>query len=415
MPEMSPLAVGLLVALGCGTLIGLERERRKGEGDDRAAAGLRSFIVAAGCGALAQGLGRADLVLAGALLVIVLAALAYARSRSRDPGLTTELALFATYLVGVQSMLAPAVGAACGAGLAVLLAARQRLHRFATRVLSVEELHDTLMLAALGLVVLPLVPNAPQAWLAGINPYPLAALVLLILLLQGIGHAALRIAGPRFGLAASGFFSGFVSSTAAIASLGGRARHDLAHGRSLAGAAVLSSAATWVQVMLMAAALSTEAARRLAPVVVSGLLCALGVGALLFAKAAPAASAPTEATARRPLRLREALIVAALLSTVTLIVSLARQQLGAGGVFATAAVAGLADAHSPVASVVALFAGGRLTAHEMLLCVLLAVSANSAVRVFTAFAAGGSRYGARVAAGLLLALAAAWAAASALA
>lgn len=174
MNEPSLPLIGLLVALGCGILVGLERERRKGEGDDRAAAGIRTFTVAAVSGAMAQGLGHPGLVVVGALLVLVLVGVAYHKSRSRDPGLTTELALFATYLIGVQAMLSPPLGAACGAGLAVLLAARQRLHWLATRWLSAEEWRDALMLAALGLVFLPLLPNTPQAWLGGINLRPLA-------------------------------------------------------------------------------------------------------------------------------------------------------------------------------------------------------------------------------------------------
>jgi hypothetical protein len=94
-------AAGIAVALGCGLLVGLERERRKGEGDDRAAAGVRSFSVAALLGALTESAAVPGLVLAGAVLVGVMAALAYSRSRSRDPGLTTELALLAIFLVGV--------------------------------------------------------------------------------------------------------------------------------------------------------------------------------------------------------------------------------------------------------------------------------------------------------------------------
>lgn len=408
----NPTAVGLLVALGCGLLIGLDRERHKGEGDDRRAAGIRSFTVSALSGALAQASGQTGLVMAGALLVIALTAVAYFKSRSRDPGLTTELALFATYLVGVQAMLAPTLAAACGAGLAVLLAARQRLHRFATQWLTGEELHDMLMLAALGLVVLPLVPSAPQRWLGGIDLRPLVAMVLLILLLQGIGHVALRLAGPRFGLAASGFVSGFVSSTATVASLGARARRDTARSGMLACAAVLSSAATWVQLMLIAVALSPAAAKTLAPGVLAGFTCALAAGALLFvfAGAAPAEAAkPMDDSERRPLRLREAFIVALLLSTVTFATTLARDHFGAAGVFATIALAGLADAHAPVASVVALFASGGLSEREVHLGVLIALSANTVVRVLVAFTAGGPRFGARVTVGLLLALGAAWA------
>jgi uncharacterized membrane protein YhiD involved in acid resistance len=97
-------ALGLVVALGAGLLIGIERERRRGRGDDRKAAGLRSFVVAAMAGALAQALPVHGLVAIGAALVGLLAASAYWKSRSRDPGLTTELALFATYLIGVQSV-----------------------------------------------------------------------------------------------------------------------------------------------------------------------------------------------------------------------------------------------------------------------------------------------------------------------
>jgi uncharacterized membrane protein (DUF4010 family) len=418
MTEPSLPIIGLLVALGCGILVGLERERRKGEGDDRAAAGIRTFTVAALSGAMAQGLGQPGLVLMGALLVLALVTVAYYKSRSRDPGLTTELALFATYLIGVQAVLSPPLGAACGAGLAVLLAARQRLHWFATHWLSSEEWRDALMLAALGLVFLPLLPNTPQAWLGNINLRPLGAMVLLILLLQAVGHVALRVAGPRFGLAASGFVSGFVSSTATVASLGSRARREPGLVGLLAAGAVMSSAATWIQVLVITAALSGSATRLLAPLAVAGLACALaaGIGLLVFAgrrAPMPTAAAGGGDAARGPLRLREALIVAALLSAVTLVAASAREQFGAGGVYATAALAGLADAHSPVASAVALFAAGSLSQGELLWCVLLALSANSVMRLFVAFTAGGAAYGARVAPGLLLALAAAGLVASA--
>ena len=141
-------------------MVGLERERRKGRGADRAAAGVRSFSIVALLGALAQAVAVAGLVPVGALVVGAMAALAYARSRSRDPGLTTELALIATYLVGVLAMRSPLLGAACGTLLAVLLAARTQLHRFATHWLREQELHDGLMLAALALVILPLMPTA---------------------------------------------------------------------------------------------------------------------------------------------------------------------------------------------------------------------------------------------------------------
>jgi hypothetical protein len=119
MEGMSGTAVGLAVALGCGLLIGVERERRKGQGPMREAAGVRSFAVAACSGAIAEWLAVPGLVAGGALLVAALVAIAYARSQrgkpsaDADPGLTTELALFATYLIGVLAVQSPGLGAAC--------------------------------------------------------------------------------------------------------------------------------------------------------------------------------------------------------------------------------------------------------------------------------------------------------------
>lgn len=408
--QLATSILGLLVALGCGLLIGLERERRKGEGDDRHAAGIRTFTIAAMCGALAQSLGQPLLLAAGALLVALLAALAYFKSRSRDPGLTTELALFATYLVGVQSLVSPALGATCGVGLAALLAARQHLHRFATRLLSEQELHDGLLLAALGLVVLPLIPTQPLSWLGGINPRPLAGMVLLILLLQATGHVALRLLGPKQGFVAAGFFSGFVSSTAMIASLGGQVRDCPGMRLALTSGAILSTAATWIQAMLIVMVLSPSAARALELSAGAGLICALIAGLALVKISGQTEAQSTEALQpdKSALRLREALILAVLLSLVTLVVAAAQQRFGQTGLLTSVVLAALADAHAPIASLAALFAGGGVAMQSLIQGVLLAVMANSLVRAIVAFISGGPRYGMFVTGALVLELAAAW-------
>lgn len=394
------------MALGCGLLIGLERERRKGEGDDRAAAGVRTFSIAALLGALSESLAVPGLVLGGALLVGLMAALSYARSRSRDPGLTTELALAATYLVGVLSVRSPLLGAACGTTLAVLLAARMQLHHFATKWLSQRELHDGLMLAGLALVLLPLVPDEPLPWLAGMRARPLASLVLLILVLQAAGHVALRLFGARFGLAASGFFGGFVSSTATVAAFGARARSDHVPAALAAAAGALSGCATWVQMLALAAALSRPALALLWWPAMAGLAGTLAVAALWSFGTGRDAQAPPIGE-RGALRLREALLVALLLAGVALLVGQAQQHFGTGGALASAALAALADAHAPIASLLSLFAAAQIDARTMLGGVLLALGSNTTMRLVTAFASGGTTYALRVGSALVAGLAAA--------
>ena len=72
--------IGLAVALGVGLLVGIERERRKGIGPQRKAAGMRTFALVSVAGALAQSLSPGALVAVGALAVSAFAALAYWRS-----------------------------------------------------------------------------------------------------------------------------------------------------------------------------------------------------------------------------------------------------------------------------------------------------------------------------------------------
>jgi len=270
-PDLWSSATGLAAALGRGLLIGLERERRKRGvewGPTRPPAGIRSFALAALGGGIAQTLQQPWLVALGAALVAVLVAVAYGASRRPpppgapppDPGLTTELALFVTYLVGVLAVQQPALGAGAAAVAAGLLAARERLHRFATRALSDAEWHDALVLAALVLVLLPLAPTTPLPWLAGLAPRTLLSLMTLILVLQAAGHVALRLLGPNAGMAGSGALSGFVSSTATIASMGARARAEPALAQACTAGAVFSTAATWVQAMLLLVATAPAAA-----------------------------------------------------------------------------------------------------------------------------------------------------------
>ena len=421
-PGWQTTALGLAAALGGGLLIGLERERRKLTGAARGAAGIRSFALAAAGGGIAQALQQPLLVALGGLLVVLLSTLAYWKSRDPalpavHPGLTTELALFITYLVGVLSVQQPALGAGAAAVVAGLLASRERLHRFATEVLTEAELHDALLLAALALVLLPLAPAAPQPWLGGMAPRTLLLMAVLILALQAAGHVALRLLGARAGLALSGLFSGFVSSTATIASMGARARAEPAQRHACLAGAIFSTTATWLQVLMMVAALAPAALPALLPSAAAGAVAALAAALLPWRHGAAAATTATPAapTAARPgpLRLREALAVSALLGAVAVVVAWGQRHYGSAGLLASTALAALADAQSPVAALATLFGEGRIAGAALRDGVLVGVLANSLTRSITGFVAGGRRFGLAVLLSLLVsngaALALAWA------
>jgi hypothetical protein len=68
---------GFAVALGIGLLIGLERERSKGDGPTRRPAGIRTFALAILLGAVATHLGGMVLLAVALAGVIILTALSY--------------------------------------------------------------------------------------------------------------------------------------------------------------------------------------------------------------------------------------------------------------------------------------------------------------------------------------------------
>ena len=404
--------LGFGVALGCGLLIGIERERRKGRGPARALAGVRTFTLAALCGSVAQSLGQPLLVAAGGVLVLLLAVIGYLHERRRpaltaDPGVTTEIALFVTFLLGVTAVDRPALAAGAAVVVALLLAARSRLHRFATVVLTADELRDALLLAAAALVILPLIPAAPTAWLGGVDPRRLWGLVVLLMALQAAGHVALRAAGPRLGLALSGLASGFVSSTATFAAMGARARADAALLPSCVSGALCSNIATMVQLALVAAAVHPLALPVIAPSLGSGAIVAGGT-ALLSLRSQPIA-ARADPPHGHAFSISAALVFALLLSAVTAAVSLVTARYGRTAVDLGAAMAGFVDVHAAAASVFSLAAGGAISSTDVLFPLLLAFTANTVSKLVAAWAAGGTPYAVRVAVGLLALAAAVWA------
>jgi uncharacterized membrane protein (DUF4010 family) len=401
--QMSQL-IAIAVACGIGLLVGIERERRKGSGPQRGAAGVRTFLIVALVGVLSAMTGGPVMPVMMALAVGALAVSAYRRDHSGDPGMTTEVALLATFLLGVLSASAPALAAGIGALLAIALAAREWLHRFVRRQLSTQEIHDGLLLAACALVVLPLVPDRAIDPYGAFNPRTAWKFTVLVMSINALGYLAQRILGARRGLPLAGLAAGFISSSAAHAALGARARaHPPLRASALAGAA-WSSVATFLQLMLVLAVVSPVLLHPLlAPLLAALLVCA--VAALLLTVRSKGGTMPAAGPSGRVFRLPEALLIGGLIATVMLVTTLAARWFGARYAVATVMLGGFADVHSATASAGMLCNGSALTPQRAALAIVLAVAANTATKLTLAWRGGGAGFALRLAPGLLLAIA----------
>jgi len=389
---------GLAVALGIGLLVGIERERRKSEGGGVGVAGVRTFALIALAGAVAERLGVLGVAIAGGFTA--LAALAsYRFSRTRDPGLTTEMAMLVVFLLGMLAMREVALAAGLGIAVAVLLAAKSRVHRFVNNVLTEQELHDALLLAAAAAIVLPLLPDrALDPWQV-LNLRKLWQLAVIIMAINAIGHVALRAFGARTGLLMAGLAGGFASSTATIASMGALARKTPSLATACAGAGVVSNVSTVVQLAVIAGMLSPVLLRALwPPVIAAGL--AIVLFALVATRAARRQSADGADIGGRAFEPGHAVLFVALFATVMLVSAAMLAWLGDAGLNATLALSGLADVHAAAASAAQLVALERITPQAAVPAIALAFAANSTTKLVLAFATGGRAYGWRLLPGI---------------
>lgn len=264
------------VAIFIGLLAGVERERTKGAGPDRREAGIRTFGLASLLGAVAMFIGGAVLLAVAAAAVGGLVGIAYFRRQGTDPGLTTEVSLLLTVLLGGLAIMEPLLAAGLGVALAIVLAAKGPVHAFVRNTLTDRELKDAFLLAFATVIVWPALPNEPMGPYDAINPFKLWTLVILVMAIGGAGHIATRAIGGAYGLPLSGFASGFVSSAATVGAMGARARSDPARIHGAVAGAALSTVATFVQMAMLLAVASPATALAIAPALAAGGAVAAG-------------------------------------------------------------------------------------------------------------------------------------------
>ena len=405
---MEASLLNLMVALGLGLLIGLERERTKLETSKAEAPGIRTFATASLVGAVAVMAGGLPFLAIITVAVGVLVAISYWRTLDQvGAGLTTELALLLTVMAGGLAMSQPAAAAAVAVIVALLLGSRERLHHFVGQVLTEDEVRSALVLAAAVIVVLPLLPDRPMGPYGALNPHSVWRLVTLVLMIGAAGHVATRVLGPRYGLPISGLASGFVSSSATIGAMGMRAaKAPETLGAATAGA-VLSTLATVFQMVAVLAVTSASALNALIwPLAAAGVVAA-AYGAI-FTISALRQPPEAEQSASKAFSLSAALVFAATLSAVLLVSAGLRDAFGEAGAIAGAALAGFADTHASAISIASLVASGKLSANDAVVPILAGFTTNTVTKVIVAATAGGRAFAVRVIPGILLVAVAAW-------
>jgi uncharacterized membrane protein (DUF4010 family) len=341
------------------------------------------------------------------ICVTVFSAIAYVVRVDKHPGLTTEITLVFTVILGGLAMTAPSLSASLAVTAAILLSAKEPIHGFVRGAVTKDELNDFLILAAATLIVLPLVPNEFVGPFNAINPRNLWLIVILVMFISALGHLALRLLGGRIGLPIVGLVSGFISSIATVSAMGERAKETPALMESAVAGALFSSLSTILQLTLLLAAIHHPTLQAMMmPLIFGGVSIALyGLMMTLnsYHKNGAEMSKPT-----RSFSVKTALILATVIAVVLIVSAALSARFGQAGLVVASAVAGLADVHAPTISVASLAFAGKLSPINAVIPILVAFSVNAFSKAVAAVLSGGKQFALQVIPGLAVQVSSVW-------
>jgi len=390
MDLQTDLISGAVVALGIGLLIGLEREYSRGHKRRQLiqeAAGIRTFAFVALTGNLLTWLPQ-DMMAWGIMLgfafTALIALLSYRRTSKgtdADKGITSEIVLATTFILGVLT----GIGYILQAGIIAvivftLLRFKHMLHRF-SRDLSEMDLRQAMQFLVITVVVLPILPDQPFGPFASFNPFHIWLMVVLISGVGFAGYAAIKSLDQRAGLGVTGLLGGLASSTAVTLAMSRLCRTNPATRKSCVIAIVLACGVMFPRVLVFAAILDASVALHL----LMPILAIIGFTIIFVAalwrqaerkKGSDAAYAPEI----NPLSMRVAIVFGLFYGVIELFARMAEAYFGQGGIMSVAAVSGLGDVDAISLSLLKMSSEG-LIATMAAQAILLAAAANSLVKL----------------------------------
>ncbi len=371
-------------ALGLGILIGLERERTRGE--ERTFAGVRTFSLVALLGATSVYAGeQAGLPWIVALVflgVVALVVTAYqVTSKDGHIGATTEVSVLITFFIGGMCAWGQVgIAGAVAVVTMLLLAIKGWLHNLAKRI-EPSDVEATLKFAIITLIVLPLVPdtNYGPAGLEVINPYKTWLMVVLIAGLNFFGYILVKVVGREHGLGITGLLGGLVSSTAVTLSFSQRSRIEPDLAPVLALAILLAWTVMFFRVVVEVGVVNFALAKDLALGMVLMGAVSLVICVLLWRRGRSKERAEVEA-GHNPFELGDAIKFGGLFAVVIFVASAAQVYFGDTGLYLAGALAGLTDVDAIALSMANLAQQDPASSGAAARTIVIAVISNTMVK-----------------------------------
>lgn len=392
----SLLILKFLIALALGALIGIERERKQ-EGAEFA--GIRTFILISIMGTISAYLSQFFpyfwIVAFAGLVVLVGMSYLVTTRKNGDVGITTEVAAFLTFALGLlcftdEGMLVAPIFAII---ITTLLAVKPHLHQFAHRI-SEKELINTLKFLIIAFVILPLLPDQVMGPLAVFNPFQIWLMVVFISAISFTGYILMKFIGPERGLSVTGIVGGLVSSTAVATSMAARVKESGLLMKAAVFATVVASSMMFLRMLFEVSVINPALLPQLsAPMLVMGVLGII-LGIIIWRRT-EVRQMDADLKLDNPFSLKPALIFGALFLAILFLSKIANTYLGSGGVYLASIISGVADVDAITISM-ALLAPETIPTNIAVTAITLAAMSNTFFKFLIALFLGTRKFGRNV-------------------
>lgn len=357
----SELLLRLLVTIVFGAILGLETETRfraaskgKKELEEEVSSrigGVRTYTVLSlvgGVAGLLYNSGETTLAYLSFIGVIILISSAYILNVQWKHafGMTTEVAIFITFLLGflTTSALTPIeVNLFILVILAFFLSQKRGIGALIQKVEHTEVI-DFLKFGLIAIVILPLLPNQeflisdllsflqiPAENLAIsqniqeisiINPFSMWLVVVIISGINLGGQISKQLVGGRGGLYAIGILGGIMSSTSTTVALAQQSKNNKADSRMLASSAVIANAVSLPSLLILAGVLDQELLKKI--LLPFGLMIFLGffIGTVIMVQDKKVKKSPN--IKYTPFSISPAIKIVLLIIAITLLIQFAQ-------------------------------------------------------------------------------------------
>lgn len=381
----------ILLSLGLGGLIGIDRERvHKGY-----PGGIRTLALLSLLGTLtsfiSDVLSNFWIVPCAVAMVFLLVGVGYSMSikKGKSFGLTSTVVILLTYVIGLITYFDDYQYIAISVSIIITLVLIEKrvLHKFARKVKQ-NELLDALKFGIVAFVILPLLPNKTIDPWGVINPYNLWLMVVLILGISFIGYISSKLFGAKKGIYSSALLGGLISSTLVSSSLSilSKKNEDLCN--ACAAGITLASSIMFVRVFIEAYVVNNELGVILLPPLL--ITCLIGLIITYFTWKSTDLSIKKSVIEKSPFNFLPALKFTLLLAMILITSEVTYELIGSSGAYITSVLGGLMDTDAVTVSMASL-SGASLSYKLGRNAVIIACLTNSVVKLLIVKSSGDSR------------------------